>query len=381
MPRRRSRHRDGRGPGDRYAGSRKQPQPDPYLRGGLGAGQPGQQPDQVGRIRSLAEQAAGPDDDQRDQQEQPHQHQAAEHAVRPARRLSQAGCSWGGGSAGGRVRPRHDPDRHARRVRGDARGARGRARDHVPDRGHDRPARTAAGPPAARPPRGGRGRRRPATGSGRSTPTTRCCRRPRSRARTTRSLPYDGSTAGCCWSPASTRPTPSSTSTTSGSTSTTSRARCGGPARPTCCGQQGASVYVGDHVHDVEGALAAGITSVSVLTGGCTEDGAARGRHPRRAPGPDGVPGLARRAPAGDPAGRARGRAAPAPRRCWSRSPAAPTARSCWPRPRARSDRTASPRPRRTPVRCRCPSASPRWSSPRESRRHGVHAGDRRAGA
>lgn len=33
----------------------------------------------------------------------------------------------------------------------------------------------------------------------------------------------------------------------------------------------GASVYVGDHVHDVEGALAAGATSVSVLTGGCTE--------------------------------------------------------------------------------------------------------------
>ncbi len=33
---------------------------------------------------------------------------------------------------------------------------------------------------------------------------------------------------------------------------------------------QGASVYVGDHVHDVEGALAAQATSVSVLTGGCT---------------------------------------------------------------------------------------------------------------
>lgn len=33
----------------------------------------------------------------------------------------------------------------------------------------------------------------------------------------------------------------------------------------------GASVYVGDHVHDVEGARAAGILSVSVLTGGCTE--------------------------------------------------------------------------------------------------------------
>ncbi|WP_340537076.1 HAD family hydrolase [Nocardioides sp. GXZ039] len=34
--------------------------------------------------------------------------------------------------------------------------------------------------------------------------------------------------------------------------------------------REGASVYVGDHVHDVEGALAARITSVSVTTGGCT---------------------------------------------------------------------------------------------------------------
>lgn len=33
----------------------------------------------------------------------------------------------------------------------------------------------------------------------------------------------------------------------------------------------GASIYVGDHVHDVEGALAAGVHSVSVLSGGCTE--------------------------------------------------------------------------------------------------------------
>jgi phosphoglycolate phosphatase-like HAD superfamily hydrolase len=33
--------------------------------------------------------------------------------------------------------------------------------------------------------------------------------------------------------------------------------------------REGASIYVGDHIHDVEGALAAGITSVSVLTGGC----------------------------------------------------------------------------------------------------------------
>lgn len=34
--------------------------------------------------------------------------------------------------------------------------------------------------------------------------------------------------------------------------------------------REGATIYVGDHIHDVEGALAAGITSVSVLTGGCT---------------------------------------------------------------------------------------------------------------
>ena len=36
--------------------------------------------------------------------------------------------------------------------------------------------------------------------------------------------------------------------------------------------REGASVYVGDHVHDVEGALAADALSVSVLTGGCTRE-------------------------------------------------------------------------------------------------------------
>ncbi|MDQ3615208.1 MAG: HAD hydrolase-like protein [Actinomycetota bacterium] len=36
--------------------------------------------------------------------------------------------------------------------------------------------------------------------------------------------------------------------------------------------EDGASVYVGDHVSDVEGALAAGVLSVSVLTGGCSEE-------------------------------------------------------------------------------------------------------------
>lgn len=36
--------------------------------------------------------------------------------------------------------------------------------------------------------------------------------------------------------------------------------------------REGATVYVGDHIHDVEGALAAGVLSVSVLTGGCTRE-------------------------------------------------------------------------------------------------------------
>jgi phosphoglycolate phosphatase-like HAD superfamily hydrolase len=36
--------------------------------------------------------------------------------------------------------------------------------------------------------------------------------------------------------------------------------------------REGATIYVGDHVHDVEGALAADTTSVSVLSGGCTRD-------------------------------------------------------------------------------------------------------------
>lgn len=36
--------------------------------------------------------------------------------------------------------------------------------------------------------------------------------------------------------------------------------------------REGAMAYVGDHVHDVEGARAAGVVSVSVLTGGCTRD-------------------------------------------------------------------------------------------------------------
>lgn len=44
-----------------------------------------------------------------------------------------------------------------------------------------------------------------------------------------------------------------------------------GPGKGPVLDEHGASVYVGDHVHDVEGALAAGVHSVSVLTGGCDE--------------------------------------------------------------------------------------------------------------
>jgi len=45
-----------------------------------------------------------------------------------------------------------------------------------------------------------------------------------------------------------------------------------GPGKGPVLAEHGASIYVGDHVHDVEGALAAGIHSVSVLTGGCDEE-------------------------------------------------------------------------------------------------------------
>lgn len=44
--------------------------------------------------------------------------------------------------------------------------------------------------------------------------------------------------------------------------------------------REAATMYVGDHVHDVEGALAAGVLSVSVLTGGCNrEELVAAGTH------------------------------------------------------------------------------------------------------
>jgi len=45
-----------------------------------------------------------------------------------------------------------------------------------------------------------------------------------------------------------------------------------GEAKGAVLREEGATVYVGDHVHDVAGALAAGAVSVSVLTGGSTRD-------------------------------------------------------------------------------------------------------------
>ena len=45
-----------------------------------------------------------------------------------------------------------------------------------------------------------------------------------------------------------------------------------GPGKGTVLTREGASIFVGDHVHDVEGARAAGVLSVSVLTGGCTRE-------------------------------------------------------------------------------------------------------------
>ncbi|MCW2868039.1 MAG: gph 1 [Marmoricola sp.] len=48
--------------------------------------------------------------------------------------------------------------------------------------------------------------------------------------------------------------------------------RVWGPGKGEVLARHGADLYVGDHVHDVEGARAAGIPSVSVVTGGSTRE-------------------------------------------------------------------------------------------------------------
>jgi uncharacterized protein len=45
-----------------------------------------------------------------------------------------------------------------------------------------------------------------------------------------------------------------------------------GAAKGAVLREHGAAIYVGDHIHDVEGARAAGVVSVSVLTGGCSRE-------------------------------------------------------------------------------------------------------------
>ena len=81
--------------------------------------------------------------------------------------------------------------------------------------------------------------------------------------------------------------------------STTSRARSGASARPTCSRREGASIYVGDHVHDVEGALAPARASrcsrAAAPARSCTMPALTSYSTT------SGVPGLARPAPPGTP--------------------------------------------------------------------------------
>ena len=160
------------------------------------------------------------------------------------------------------------------------RGAGRRARGRVPGRGDDRQARPAARPAARALPRRRRDRRR-GRPVPRALPRPRDRRaRPRSTARTRRSPPYAATAAGSWSSPASTPPTRSSTSTTSAFDVDHLEGWVWGVGKADVLRREGASIYVGDHVHDVEGALAAGALSVSVLTGGCTrEELVAAGTH------------------------------------------------------------------------------------------------------
>ena len=195
------------------------------------------------------------------------------------------------------LRPRHDAHRHRARLREHADGPRG-------ELGVDLPVEEIAarlGPPldgscAASPGRrGDRAGRRPVPGALRRPrhPRRRGARRRRRRDRR-RTPPRRPGRGGHRQVRAA---TPAATSTTSPSTSTTSRACVWGVGKADVLLREGASILVGDHVHDVEGARAAGALSVSVLTGGCTEEELLDGRHRRRARRPHGVPGLARRAP------------------------------------------------------------------------------------
>ena len=135
------------------------------------------------------------------------------------------------------------------------------------------PARAAAG-------RGdGSGGSRPsasprwATGSARSTRRSPSSRRRPSPAPAPRSTPCTGTADGSWSSPASTGPTPSCTSTTSASRSTSWSAGSGGRTRRRRCASTARSIYVGDHLGDIDGCPRRGRASASrVATGPISAD-------------------------------------------------------------------------------------------------------------
>ena len=170
-------------------------------------------------------------------------------------------------------------------LRRGAAGARGGARRRVPGRGDDLEARAAA---------------RPDAGAATCPPTQVGPAGDRFRA-----LYPDHAVAPTCPScPARTRRSPPSAATggrivvVTGkyarqrpaaprpprrSTSTCSRAGSGAWARPRCSGARASSVYVGDHVHDVEGARAAGVAERQRADRRLHPRGARARRHRRRA--------------------------------------------------------------------------------------------------
>ena len=228
---------------------------------------------------------------------------------------------------------------------------------------------------------GRRDRARPATGSARSTPTTRSRRRPRSPAPTRPSPPYAATAAGIL--------------VVTGKYPANAQLHLDhlafdvdhlegwvwGVGKADVLRREGATIYVGDHVHDVEGALAAGALSVSVLTGGCTrEELVAAGTHVVLDDLAD-FPAWLDEHLLAAAARRARGRPARARRRCWSPTAAAPTAPSCWPPRSARSGRSTSPPRPATPTRCPLAERDPARAFAESPRRRGAHPRDPRDGA
>ena len=131
--------------------------------------------------------------------------------------------------------------------------------------------------------------------------------------------------------------------------------------------EHGATVYVGDHVHDVEGAHAAGAVSVSVLTGGCTEQELLDAGTDVVLRDLTELPGWLD-AHLLDDAARRCWRSGSVPSgRCSSPTAGVRTARSCWLRRSGRSAPSTSAPRRRTPTRSRRASARRPWRSPRHS--------------